>query len=294
MSVDLSAVDPVVRRLTGRVPVAWDARDEGAYSDAGRWVVRFADGGTAFVKAEAEPDDQHGVAVEHHVLSNVSLPCLPALLAYGDGVLVTEDLSAARWGTPLTPDDVALLSAAMDLVAAVPAPAGLRPMWTRRGWAAFAEDPAPLLALGLVDEAWAARHVPALAEAEAGADVAGDRLLHTDLWLQNWCRADRGAVLVDWAGTRVGNPLLMRAWGEAGVRAAGGPSGLVLAGHPEWAAWVAGQAALFLGESPDDHPRLKETERRELAACLRWACDEVGLPHPEPGPAFRDLGPWRP
>jgi hypothetical protein len=289
-------VAPVLRRITGREPVAWEARDEGAYSASGRWVVRWADGGTAFVKAEAEPDDHYGVAVEHLVYSSVSSPVLPGLVAYDGGpplVLVTENLSRARWGTPVTAADARALGAAFDALASVRAPEGLRPVPFGPRWAGFVADPAPLLATGLVSEAWAAASLPVLAAAETGAGLAGDRLVHCDVWLQNWCRAERGVVLVDWAGSAAANPLVMRAWGEAAVRAADGPAGLVLAGHPEWAAWVAGQAAYFLTR---DHgiERLVETQRREALATLRWAAGECGVPPPDPGPVFATLGPWRP
>lgn len=119
--------------------------------------------------------------------------------------------------------------------------------------------------------------------------------MHGDLWLQNWCRTGRGAVFVDWSGSHRGNPLVTRAWAEGGVRAAAGPAGIVLPpGRPEWAAWLAGQAAFFLTLVPHTMPRLVETQRREALATLRWACDEIGLPHPDPGPVFAALGPWRP
>lgn len=290
----------MLRRLTGRDPETWTPVDEGAYSPTGRWVVRWAGGGSAFVKAEPVPYDEHGVAVEHLVYSAVRLPPLPELVAYdGSGlprVLVTEDLSHARWGTPVTAADAVALRTALDVLRDVPAPAGLGPVGLPPRWAAFAAEPAPLLATGLLDAAWLDRHAGALAAAEAGADTAGDRLLHTDLWLQNWCRTERGAVLVDWAGSAHGDPMVMRAWGEAGVRAAAGPPGVVLApGHAAWAAWAAGQTAWFLSrEGPDVHPRLLETERREALAALRWACDELRLPYPKPGPALVGLGPWRP
>jgi hypothetical protein len=270
--------------LTGREPVEWTPMDEGAYSGGSRWVVRFADGGSAFVKAA------QGVEDEHRVYAAYDLPCLPTLLAYEPGLLVTEDLSHATWGTPLTPDDARGLRAAIDSLREVVAPRGLRTMERPRAWAAFAEDPAPLLATGLVDEQWLA-HLPALAEAE-GVPLGGDRLVHPDLWLQNWCRVPgRGVVLVDWAGARAANPAVMLAEGEAAVRAADGPPGLVLSGEPGWAAWMAGQAALFLSEDQPDMPRLVETLRREAVATLAWACDELGLPHPEWG---FSPGPWRP
>lgn len=273
--------------VTGREPVSWTPVDEGGYSPGERWLVRFADGGTAFVKNAWRVGD------EILVYSTVSASCLPRLLAHAEDVLVIEDLSNARWGTPLTEADCDLLSAAFDELSSIAAPEGLRPVSLTPRWAALAAEPERLLRIGLVDEPWL-RHLPALVAADV-ADVRGDRLVHRDLWLQNWCRADRGAVIVDWYNAGPANPMLMRAWGEAGIRAAGGPPGRVCRDAPEWATLMAGLAAWFLSEDgPDTDPRLIETERREAWATLRWACDELDLPHPTPSEAFTRLGPWRP
>lgn len=290
-----------VERLLDSEVTAHHAVEEGGYSPTGRWLVRLSDGRSAFVKAELEWSDRHGLSVEHRVYSSVTARCLPSLLGYdagGDGaarVLVTEDLSGARWGTPLRDEDVTLFVAALDELAGVVAPDGIQPIDFAPGWAPYVVDAAPLVATGLVDADWAARYVPVLAGAEREVDTSGDRLLHTDLWLQNWCRADRGAVLVDWAGANAGSASMMRAFGEAAVRAAGGPAGLVLDGDPAWAAWMAGIAASYLAEQhPDSAPRLLETERREALACLRWACAELGLPVATSSSPFTALGPWRP
>ena len=155
---------------------------------------------------------------------------------------------------------------------------------------------ASLIATGLVDGRWLDGALAVLVAAESALDTSGDGLIHMDLWLQNWCRADRGAVLVDWAGAALGDVALCRAWGEASIRSAGGPGGIVmLAGNPSYAAWMAGQAAFFLvDDGPTAPPRLLETMRREGFATLCWACDELDLPHPSPMAGFHPPGPWRP
>ena len=289
--MDFADVADAVRRATGREPAGADARDEGAYSQAGRWVVTFADGVTAFVKA----GDGAGVSTEHAVLSAVESPHVPRLLGYDAGpppVLVTEDLSSARWGTPVTPDDAAALRDAIDAVTALPAPPGVRAVSGTDAWTGL--DPASLAAAGVAPQAWLDRHLPALRAAWNDADPAGDRLVHRDVWLQNWCRTDRGVVFVDWASGAAADPREMLAMGEAAVRAAGGPPGRVLpAGHPAWAARMAARAAYaVVATTADEHPRLVETQLRELTASLRWACDELGLPYADP--AWPDPGPWRP
>ena len=138
--------------------------------------------------------------------------------------------------------------------------------------------------------------LPDLVAAESPIDLAGDGLVHGDLFLQNWCRADRGAVIVDWARPWRGNGAFCVAWGEAGVRAAGGPAGVVLPpGSASWAAFVAGQIVWFLLDHDGPvQPRLGESERREAFAALCWAADELDLPRPEPAPGFLPHGPWRP
>jgi Ser/Thr protein kinase RdoA (MazF antagonist) len=71
-----------------------------------------------------------------------------------------------------------------------------------RGWRSFAaQGPPPDL------DGWSARHLPALAELEAGwaAAAAGGTLLHADLRPDNMVLTDAGAVaVVDWAGACVG------------------------------------------------------------------------------------------
>ena len=139
------------------------------------------------------------------------------------------------------------------------------------GQARLPEHADGLLGLGLVDEVWASRHLSSVHEAAAAVDPRGDRLVHPDLFVQNWCRTDRGAVVVDWAWSFLGDPMFSRAWAEAGVRTAGGPPGVVV--PPGEAGWAALIAVLWAGEVArhEDGPltRLQETERREAHTALR-------------------------
>ncbi|MCZ4496323.1 MAG: phosphotransferase, partial [Thermoleophilia bacterium] len=169
-------------------------------------------------------------------------------------------------------------------------------------WTQLADDPTPLLATGIADEAWCDRAVARLAAASQRVDIAGDHLVHGDLWRQNWCTAaDRGAVLVDWTGAARGNPLVNAAWGECGVRACGGPGGIVFpAGHREhgpWSAWMSGLAVGFLLHRYAERartPRLHETQLREAIAGLAWASETLGIDAPTPAADVLPAGPWRP
>jgi hypothetical protein len=307
-------VQEQVAGLLGARPVSWTSRDEGGYSGGGRWTVELDDGRRAFVK-------HHGsrvLHVEHLVYAGCSAGFLPGLLGYAElsgdpeepgapsgggpeddassAVLAIEDLSHARWGTPLEEPDLRALAEALDELATVSPPEGLLVATRDAGQGRLPTYAEGLVRNGLVDEEWVTRHLPTVHEAASAVDPRGDGLVHPDLFVQNWCRTPRGAVLVDWAWSFVGDPMFTRAWAEAGVRAAGGPAGIVLPpGQPGWAALVA---VLFVGEvagTPDEPlSRLQESERREAHAALRWACEELDLPAPITRPDFLPAGPWRP
>jgi thiamine kinase-like enzyme len=176
------------------------------------------------------------------------------------------------------------------------APPVLEPVQPEPNWAELSQRVGDLVDTGLFDADWLDRHLDVLTANAAGVDLHGDRLVHHDLFVQNWCRADRGAVLVDWAAAGVGNAELSRAWAEAGVRAAGGPNGVVMPSpQPGWASWTAGLFAHYLSvqhrwEKP---ARLVETQQREAHAALVWATTELDIPMPEVRSDFGP-GPWRP
>jgi hypothetical protein len=225
-------------------PIGWGGAarvrevTEGGHSPASRWIVGRPDGLRGFVKAKHAPEDgarDERFEAERIVSEQVALPCvlrLHAAAVAGDGphVLVFEDLSDARWGTAVSDADADALCQALDALAAERAPAGLRVLERHDaagdGWRHV--EAATFERLGLGSEAWLEQAREALIAAADSVDVTGVSLVHDDLWLQNWCRADRGAVIVDWSGAASGNARFNHAWAEAGIRAAGGPRGRLL------------------------------------------------------------------
>ncbi len=307
-----AVLEQQVADLLGARPVGWEPRDEGGYSGGGRWTVHLADGRSAFVKHH----QRRVLHTEHVVYAGCSGGFLPALLGYAElpdpdgrppsagppeegdeslALLAIEDLSDARWGTPIEDVDCRALRDALDeLEGAVPPE--LQSVGPDVGQARLPDHAEALLRVGLVDDSWASRHLSTVHEAAAAVDPRGDRLVHPDLFVQNWCRAARGAVLVDWAWSFLGDPMFHRAWAEAGVRAAAGPHGAVV--PPGEAGWAAAIAVLWAGEvaAAEEGPltRLQETERREAHAALRWACEELDVPAPATRADFLPPGPWRP
>jgi hypothetical protein len=166
-------------------------------------------------------------------------------------------------------------------------------MWTR-----FARDSKALFDSGIVDSAWFAAHIDELVALEAQVDITGNGLVHGDTWRQNWCIADRGAVLVDWSGAARGNPLLNRAWAECAIRATSGPNNIVFpadSDEPVWATWMCGRALGFVVDVMDDpRPRLVETVLREAAASIDWMCNTLGIDRPTIAPRAQVDSAWRP
>lgn len=288
--------------------------NEGAYSRASRWLVSCGDGRRAFVKAGHYADEGHGLHVEEIVCGTMKAASLPKLLGWDAGdrdageaeLIVFEDLSNARWHPPVTVHDAAALRVALDQLAEEAAPMRLPVLdLTRRhmrhAWGALAStEREAVLATGFVDEPWLDAHAEMFVELEREARLEGDRLVHGDLWMQNWCRVDgRGVVIVDWSCACQANARINQAWGECAVRAAGGPAGMVLpageADEPAWSAWMCGRALDF-AVSVQDEPRerLVETVRREAAAAIVWMCRACDVPMPRIAPHARVLPAWRP
>ena len=90
-----SQLRALVTSALGKEPVHWH-RPHTGLSAAQRFVVRFADGSSAFVKAAVDDPTEGWLRTEHEILSSVESSFVPRLLAWmEDGerpVLLVEDL----------------------------------------------------------------------------------------------------------------------------------------------------------------------------------------------------------
>ncbi len=78
-------------------------RVERGYTSAGRWLVRFAGGGSAFAKVGGTPQTAGWLRAEARVYSQIAGDFLPRVLGWdGDDepILLLEDLSRAGWPPP--------------------------------------------------------------------------------------------------------------------------------------------------------------------------------------------------
>jgi phosphotransferase family enzyme len=251
----------------------------GGYTRAAKWLARLRDGTKVFVKsAEAR---------ELLVYQHVRGPFLPSvfdLYTENDRVLlVLEDLSDAHWPPPY-PDDLSPLFAALEAVAAAPTPP-LRPLEEPpvRPWVRFQRDPGPLLSLGVCSEAWLNAALPVLVDAAADVPVVGEQLVHNDIWADNLCFADRGAVFVDWSEARIGNAEIDLAFALLTLQI-GGVATPPVEEAPALAAFVTGIVAVEASSPlPSWTPAgstLRQDQLADLRVALPWTAALLGLPPP--------------
>jgi aminoglycoside phosphotransferase (APT) family kinase protein len=207
---------------------------------------------------------------------------VPALVAAGDGVLVTEALSPDGWVGEWTPELVAATRAVLAEVHGSPVPVGVPAVGAvANPWVAIAADPARLLTRGVCGQSWLDGSLDVLRAAAEQAPTAGDCLVHRDVCAANLWSRDGRVVLADWSAAGVGDPWFdVHLWLVA-LHAEGGPPPEAGQG-PD----AAGQAALIAGlqvllaPARDADPVLFGLRRRRLVVALSWAARLSGLPSP--------------
>ena len=274
-----------VSSLVGQ-PVTGGRAVGGGYTHAERWRLDLADGSAVFAKRATDEATAGWLRAEWRIYGSTRAPWLAGVRGWLDGprpVLLLEDLSGARWPPPWTAGDVERVLAALRSVADTPPPSGLARLADSRedlrGWSAVAEDPAPFLSLGLVDETWLQAALPALVAAEQAAELDGDQLCHLDLRSDNLCFAGDRAILVDWNWACIGNPMFDLAFWLPSLWSEGGPAPwTVLPDAPALAAQVSGFFAARAGLPTIPHaPRVRHVQRTQLEAALPWAIQALGL-----------------
>jgi hypothetical protein len=247
--------------------------------------------GSAFVKVATTPLTAGWVREEsakYRLLGERLGGAMPAYLGWEDDpeapMLAIEDLSAHHWPPPWEPRHIALAVAQVRAMhraggEGLPTFAAAHGAWGD-DWRTVADDPAPLLALGVVDAAWLEASLPALMSAATACPTEGVALCHLDIRSDNLCLAPERAILVDWNWACRANPDLDLGFWLPSLAAEGGPPPEEILPHaPEVAACVAGFFAARAGlpEIPDA-PRVRWVQRQQLIPALGWAARALGLP----------------
>jgi hypothetical protein len=295
-------MDEALRRrllaLRGSAPTAW-RRVERGYTPAERWVVRFADGSSAFAKVGVTALSASCLRDELRNYQWLNAPFMPRLLAFDvdsePPLLLLEDLTDARWPPPWQASDLQRFVLTMQQVAATrPLPAdlpsladdfGARGSELRAsiGWGAVARDAQAFLSLGLCSAAWLGRALPRLREAQAEAVVEGDDLLHNDVRSDNLCFSqERGLLLIDWNLAGRGNGAFDLAFAAPSICLEGGPLPEALAiDDGPLASVVSGFFAQRASLPPiPDAPRVRWIQLEQLRFALPWVARALALPPP--------------
>lgn len=282
-----------LERLLGARVVSLEPVAGRGYTLTERRRAMLDDGRSVFVKLAVDELTANFLRDEHVVYARVRGAFMPEFLGYDerDGLplLVLEDLSAARWPPPWTPEDIDALLHTLAVVAATKPPRGVRSIrelrdeWVTR-WPRVADDPEPFLSLGLCSRGWLDEYLPVLQAAAERAPVEGDALLHLDVRSDNTALTERGAVLVDWNWASKGNALVdVVAWCPS-LCIEGGPLPEHVVdedGVGEIVALLAGFWAATAGlPPPPTAPRVREVQTAQLRVCLPWAARALGLPEP--------------
>jgi SAM-dependent methyltransferase len=280
-----------VARVMNREPVSW-VRIERGYTPAERWVVRFEDGSSAFVKIGTTPLTAGWLRSEQRWYSEIRADFMATVLGWEDDpdrpLLVLEDLSHARWPAPWEPGELErVLSTLRGMARYRPLPRGLQSLEGERerlaGWPEVAREPAPFLALGLCSSEWLKHGLPALLEAQAAVVLEGDDLVHQDVRSDNLCLLSDRVVFIDWNEPRRGNADFDRVALAVSTRLEGGPlpDELIPNAGP-WAALFSGIFACRAGLAAiPDAPRVRKFQLRQLRITLPWAARTLGLPLPD-------------
>jgi hypothetical protein len=272
-------------QILGARPVQW--RAVAGRTPAGRWVVEFGDGASAFVKAATDRATASWLRAEARIFRQVTGTFMPAFLGWQDGerpVLVMEDLSHADWPPPWSMERVEAVCAALEALCHTPQRPGLPALAAERemltSWHRVAAAPELFLELGLCTREWLEAALPALLAAEADAVLDGPDLLHLDVRSDNLRFAGTRAVLVDWNWACRGNGLVDLAGWLPSLHAEGGPlPEAVLPDQPELAALLSGYWAWNAGKPPGDLGVLvRQVQLMQLRSALPWAVRVLGLP----------------
>ena len=250
--------------------------------------MRLEDGSGCFVKTGVDLWAER-LRIEHDMYTGLQgASFLPRLLAWEDDgtqpILVLEDLSAATWPPPWTPQGIQDVLDTLASVRDARVP-GIRRMIAidtdfGRHWQVVAADPQPFLRLGLCTAAWLSNSLPLLDATATSVELGGTDLLHNDLRSDNLCFLDDRVVIIDWDSACLGNGILDIAAWLPSLHSEGGPlPENILASQPEMASAVAGYFAAYAGLSHlVDAPHVRNIQLSQLCSALPWAARALDLP----------------
>lgn len=258
----------------------------GGYTRSRTWRAETS-AGSVFVKEATEEGSLAMIRREALVYQRVDASFLPRFVGFADegdrALLALEHVADAFWPPPY-PDDVEPLFETLAAVAATAPPPGLPHVSRRRpSWVEVANNPEPLLGLGLCSGRWLETSLEALIRAEACAEWLGESLVHHDVYSGNVCFRGGHALLIDWGAASIGSPSSDVAFALMSLRSE--RARIPDVRLPDEGAWAAALTAHFAVETvkplpawSDPTSTLRSDMARDLAAGLQWCVETLGLP----------------
>jgi hypothetical protein len=282
-----------IHLAVGERPVSLEpAPGHGAPSNR-RWIARFGDGSTAFVKTAAFDYTAEWLRIEHtNYEALAGHAYLPRLLGWHDDgmapTLVVEDLSHGHWPPPWSTSAIDAVVETLADIHATPLPDRIDEIFERRiwdireGWGPMRRAPAAALALGVFDAPWLRAHIDELEAAADSAVLVGDTLLHCDVRSDNLCLVGGRALLVDWNWASRGAAVLdLAAWLPSLHHEGGPPPWTLLPDQGPLASLLAGFFLEHAGREPiPQAPHVRQLQLDQGRVALAWACRELGIARP--------------
>lgn len=278
---------PRIERLLG-LKIQSCRTIEGGYTPATRLLCK-TDRGHFFVKVGATSLTSEYLRREIHAYKCISGPFMPTLIAWEEHqtepLLIIEDLSDHHWPPPwdnrqadLVLSQIATMHGMKMQLESHAQVHGKR----SSSWQKVAEDPRPFLSIGIADEQWLNKALPALVSNEARCQIEGSSLTHWDLRSDNMCLTKERAIFIDWNNACLSNPKLDLGFWLPSLAYEGGPlPDQIMPDEPEIAAWVSGFFAARAGlPGISDAPRVRLVQRQQLETALPWAARALGLSPP--------------
>jgi hypothetical protein len=276
-----------IENLIGKKIIDWYI-PQGGFSQAFRFVVKFSQDFSVFVKVGTDEKTAIALRKEVEIYSYLNGHLSPRLLAWEEDVeaplIITEDLSHAEWQPQWSSEKVQLVLNSLKNISAIDPPLNLPNLEDIRkkfvGWRIVAENPDYFLSLGLCSAKWLGKELLKLIEAEDNLNLGGSKLVHFDVRSDNMCLLDNKLILIDWDWACLGNPIIDIATWLPGLHYQGGPEPSdILPNQPELAAWLSGcWAARAALPAPWKHGKqLRTLQYRQLKSALIWATKELHL-----------------
>lgn len=258
---------------------------QGGFTMTERWVVKFSDGRSCFIKCSVDELTATFLRAEHLNYTRISGEWMPEMLAFFDNgtevLLAIEDLSTACWDFDWTNERVQSVLRTLREVNQTEVPEDMPRLATstfiKEGWSLVAKDPVPFLRLGLCSAKWLDSHLPRLIELTQQVSLDGNDLTHLDVRKDNMCLVEpsrgQGVVLVDWNWSVVGNGEMDIAFWLPSLSMQGGPKPQeVLPNRPELASIVSGYFAARAGIPPTEGMKqsVRDLQLFQLKGAFPW------------------------